>query len=120
MTEMVDFITQVLRIENPAAARRFFDERVTFLRTNHPEIHDPVAAMQRDIGWCFGEGMVLAKRRMWTDAVGAIHPAGPEYAERDLTFEELLKAGMDLAERAKRERDHPSAWQLVMKERFED
>lgn len=115
-----EFITQVLGIENPEAARRYFDERVTFLRERYPEIPDPVTAMQKDIGWVFGEGMPQPQRKMWADAVGAVHPAGPEYAERDFTPDEMLKAGMALAQQHIHEREHPSAWQLVMKERFED
>jgi hypothetical protein len=57
---------------------------------------------------------------MWRDAVGAVHPVAPEIVNRDLTPVEMMNAGAAFAEQHLYEERHPTAWQLILRERFED
>lgn len=115
------FISRVLSIKDPEAMRAFFDTEVAYMRDKHPEIPDPAEILASNIGWCFGEGVPLATRKKWADATGAVHPGfGPEYAEREFTFEECLNAGKKLAETRQSFKPIPSAWDLVLRERFGD
>jgi hypothetical protein len=122
MTTIGKFIEAVLYIgNNREAAQAFYAKEIGWLREHHPEVTDPDAVLRSNIGWCFGEGMPVATRKMWRDATGAVHPGfGPEYAERDFTPDECLRAGMAVAKREIRERTYPSAWDLVLGERFGD
>ena len=115
------FIGQVLAIHNATAARKFFDAEVAELRASHPEVTKPELVLRSNIGWCFGEGMPIAERQMWARVCGAEHPGlGSAYTDRDFTPDELLQAGMQMGQRALRERSYPSAWDVLLRERFED
>jgi hypothetical protein len=104
------------------AMRRFYDTELAWLRENHPEITDPDKVLRTNIGWCFGENIPLAIRKLWAAETGAEHlVAGPEFAQRDFTSEELLRAGMNYAERMIHEqtyRTYPTAWDVVLQDRF--
>lgn len=117
------FVTSVLKIGGDReAAQRFYGRELAWLRKNHPEVTDPEAVLQSNIGWCFGEGMPIATRKMWVELTGAVHPGfGPEYAEREFTFEECLQAGANLIKTGgKFHRGYPTAWDLVLRDRFEN
>ncbi len=120
MPTIGSFISAVMKVPaDRAAMRRFFETEVAWVRDHHPEVADPDRMLRSNIGWCFGEGMPLATRKLWAEETGAEHPGfGPEYANREFTFEECLQAGMRLAERHKYEQTHPTAWDLVLRERF--
>lgn len=104
---------------NRQAMRRFYNRELAWLRKEHPEIKDPVGVLRSNIGWCFGEGLPVATRKLWAEETGAEHlMAGPEFAQRDFTFEELLRSGMKYAERMIHEERHPTSWDIVLQERF--
>lgn len=76
---------------------------------------------RQNIGWCFGEGMDLETRRMWRTACGAYHPALGTM-DREFSFEELLKAGMDVAKKGAAEvrkrfyHTIPTAWERLRRD----
>lgn len=113
-------VSAVLKIaDDRQAMRRFYDAELAWLRDEHPEITDPEKVLRSNIGWCFGEGMPLTTRKLWAEETGAEHMiAGPEFAQRDFEFTELLLAGMKYAEIMLREERYPTAWDRVLQERF--
>jgi hypothetical protein len=119
MTTIGNFIGAVLRVHDAVEARRFFETELAELRSKHPEVTKPELVLRSNIGWCFGEGMPVHERQMWAEICGAEHPLGPEYTNREFTPDEILKAGMEMGRRKLRE-EYPSAWDVVLRERFED
>jgi hypothetical protein len=121
-----DFVREVLNIHDVTAATAFFHEYVGQLR-RMPDISatDAEELARQNIGWCFGEGMSLETRRMWRTACGAYHPVLGTM-DRQLTTEELFKAGMDVAKRgvaAVRKRFYPmipTSWERLSRDDDDD
>jgi hypothetical protein len=109
-----EFIRRVLAIKDPDAASAFFNETLAQLRVDYPGTPDPEAVVRSNIGWCFGEGMTIPCRKMWTAVCGAEHPVFGKM-ERSPTPEEALRAGMELGKGHLAER-RPTAWQHLMKD----
>jgi hypothetical protein len=132
MPTIGNFIEAVRKIDNHGDAREFFREQLQEIRAARgaearkaadPHAFDMqlVHGLQYDIGWCFGEGMPLARRQMWSEAVGAVHPvAGPEYATRDFTAREMFQAGVDYVKkngtRPPSIQERRSSWDRVLKD----
>ena len=126
MRTIGDFVREVLNIHDVTAATAFFHEYVGQLR-RMPDISatDAEELARQNIGWCFGEGMSLETRRMWRTACGAYHPVLGTM-DRQLTTEELFKAGMDVAKRgvaAVRKRFYPmipTSWERLSRDDDDD
>lgn len=75
-THTAAFFDAVLSIQNSEQAVKFFRGCVQFFLRKNP--HLGVARIEQivrsDIGYCFGEGMPPAMRKMWHSTTGAVHP----------------------------------------------
>jgi hypothetical protein len=114
MLTMGEFVAMVLRLKDPDAALQFYEQQVQQMREQHPEQKDPEGVVRSNIGWCFGEGMSIPCRKMWTAVVGAEHPAFGRM-EQDPTPQEAFQAGQD-AMKDHFERSRRTSWQLLMKD----
>lgn len=126
MRTIGDFVREVLAIHDVTKATAFFHEYVEHLRqVPGTSATDAEELARQNIGWVFGEGMSLETRRMWRTACGAYHPVLGTM-DRQLTAEELLQAGMDVAKRgvaAVRKRFYPmlpTSWERLSRDDGDD
>jgi hypothetical protein len=111
---IAEFIRQVLAIKDPDDALAFFERIVTQLRQEHPEVQDPEMVVRSNIGWCFGEGMSIPCRKMWTALCGAEHPVFGKM-ERNPTPDEAFQAGIRAATKGWKQH-HQTAWDHLLRE----
>ncbi len=96
-----EFIDEVLAIDSPLEARRFFEEYVAILERARASLDRSAEEIARqNIGWCFGEGMPKERRAIWREACGAFHPNLGAMIE-DMEPEAVLAAGLEAGRRAR-------------------
>ena len=69
-----EFISAVFTVENAEDAKEFYDGYLEYLHKQPDLEGEPKRIARSNIGWCFGEGMVLEKIKMWSRTCGASHP----------------------------------------------
>ena len=74
MKEDVGFTSEVLAIDSPLEASRFFERYVALIERGHSPARPAQEIARHNIGYCFGEGMSKERRAMWREACGASHP----------------------------------------------
>ena len=102
-----EIIQEVLRIDTPEEAERFYGQYVEHIRKTQEGILDtlpdgftppetPEWVARANIGWVYGEGMTTERRAMWYAVTGAEHPV---FGLTTPTAEEAFQAGVNLAKR---------------------
>ena len=98
---MGEIIQEVLRIDTPEEARRFYQQYVDHIRKTQEVSRaisgtygTPEEVAQSNIGWCYGEGMSVLRKAMWYAVTGAEHPV---FGLSSPTSEEAFQAGINLA-----------------------
>lgn len=91
------FVTAVMKIDNDAEARLFFDGYLEWMREHiENKSLDPREVCRLNVGWCFGEGMATDRVQMWQRVADAAHPMLTYDADGNGPgAREALRAGMD-------------------------
>jgi hypothetical protein len=70
-----EFIRAVFSINNELDAHSFYNGYIEWLNKLPDDEHfTKIEIAQRNIGWCFGEGMSSNKIDMWRKVCNAFHP----------------------------------------------
>lgn len=91
-----DLMEEIHRIDNAAEAKRFYDEYVQSIVLSAGEnVEVAQDTARQNIGYVFGDGMAMDRRKMWTEACGAYHPWFPlgMPATPELAFEAGKRMG---------------------------
>lgn len=94
-------IDAILRIETADEMRAFYRAWCEALDQARPDLSpaNREAIVRANIGWCFGEGMVPERAKLWHETVGAAHPYG---ITPETTPEQAFQLGLRAGEALKR------------------
>lgn len=89
-----EFISAIFSIEDETDAKALYDGYLDYLRQQADIGGTPEDIARSNIGWCFGEGMVPERIKMWVKVCGASHPVfGTTVPSLQEAFSEGVKRG---------------------------